>query len=86
MSNPKPDFSVVLAVNATQTKVESQDISKSQLLSFFQNIYNCIKFSNQNVKKRRESSNKLHHTLTENTSTSNKTLITRESPITFNYI
>jgi len=51
----------VLTVNAAQIKAEShfsQIFSKTQLLSFFQNIYNSIKFNNQNslnVKERKES-------------------------------
>ena len=52
--------------------------SKLHLLSFLQSMYNSIKLINRNsmnFKKRRESTNKFSHTLTENTSTSSKNRI-----------
>ena len=59
------------------------NISKPHLLSFLHNMYNSIKLSNHsslNFKKRRENTNKLSHTPTENTSTSSKTMIPPSNP------
>ena len=53
-------------------------ISKSHLLGFLHSMYNSVKLSNHNslnFKKHRESTNKLAHTPTKNTSTSSKTRI-----------
>jgi len=91
MSNSKPDFFTVIKTIISSITKHPMNICPSskcntnqgkvtfELLSFLQSIYNFIKFSNQsilNVNKRRESSNKLPHTPTENTSTSGKTWIT----------
>ena len=53
-------------------------INKSHLLSFIYNMYNSIKLNNHSsldFEKCRESTNKLPHTPTENTSTSSMTRI-----------
>jgi len=91
MSNPKPDFPTVIKTSISSitkhprnispsSKCDTNqgritfksDISKPHLLSFLH--------SNLNFKKRRESTNKLLHTPTENTSTSNKTRIPLKAP------
>ena len=75
--------------NTNQSRITFQpDISKPHLLSFLHSMYNPIKLSNQsnlNFKKRRESSNKIPHTPTKNTSTSSKTKISPSSPISVNF-
>ena len=59
------------------------NISKPHLLSFLHSMYNSIKLSNHsslNFKKCRESTNKLLHTPTKNTSISSKTRYPLASP------
>ena len=92
MSNPKPDFPIVIKTSiqsitkhprnispnskrsTNQGKITFKpNISKPHFLSFLHSMYNSIKLSNHismNFKKRKESTNKLPHTPTKNTSTS----------------
>ena len=75
--------------NTNQCRITFKpNISKSHLLSFLHSMYNSIKLnnhSNLNFKKHNESTNKLPHTPTKNTSTSNKTRISPSSPISVNF-